>query len=494
MDLREEIAKLPFCSRDELAELWKELFDVGPPGWIGRKIMLLAIAHRMQERARGIERRRPGKARHSTVAAVRPGTKFIREWRGELHVVMATDEGFMWQGKCYKSLSVIARTITGMRWSGPIFFGLKGKTLVEAEKRGIMGKTSGDPMCIGAFRFLLRNPIYIGKIRHKELVHPGQHEAILDEDVFRRVQAILDSHRRRTGSLSDKSRNMLVSMIEDEDGRPITPTHTVKNGKRYHYYVSNALLKYGGKSKGWRIPAHDIETLVVQEVRRLLWQPAKLSSMVLPPLVPTVLERAKQVAEGMAGAGQNILLRRLVKKVVVEETGVRIHVSFSWLCETEDLPDHVLSVEVKLRRCGRDMRLVLSDGMPAHGGAEPDPALIKVVERAEGWFDSIAFGDGKTVADLARREGVSPAYIKRLLPMAFLAPDIRAAIMEGKQPAELSAQRLTRLPSLPLAWEEQRRLLGFAGRYSSPSQMATVKPWLAENSDQFASALKMLRI
>ena len=350
-----------------------------------------------------------------------------------------------------------------VRWlfSQYALMGSARETLAEAVKRGIMGKTSGRPMAIGAFHFLLRNPIYIGKIRHKELVHPGQHEAILDEDVFTRVQAILDTHRRRTGSRGNKSRNMLVSMIEDEDGNPITPTHTVKNAKRYHYYVSNSMIKHGGDRKGWRIPAHDIETLVVREVRQLLEQPARLSSMVPASLVQMVLERTKQVAEEMAGEGRNILLRKLVKLVVVGENGVRIHIAPSYLCKNKDVPDQVIEVGVKLRHCGRDMRLVLADGMLAHGGAEVDPALVRVLERAEGWFDSIAFGDGRTAAELARREGVNPGYIKRLLPMAFLAPDIRDAIMEGKQPAELSAQRLTRMPSLPPAWDEQRRLLGF---------------------------------
>ena len=127
MDLREEITKLPSCSRAELAELWKEFLGDEPPGRLGCNVMLLAVAWQMQARAKGLQWRRPGKVKRSAVAAVRPGTKFIREWRGELHEVVAIDEGFMWQGQCYRSLSVIARTITGMRWSGPLFFGLKEK-------------------------------------------------------------------------------------------------------------------------------------------------------------------------------------------------------------------------------------------------------------------------------------------------------------------------------------------------------------------------------
>ena len=125
MDIGEEIAKLPSRSREDLSGFWKEFWGRDPPGHMGRGLMLLAIAWQMQARSRGMQWRRPGKARHSAVAAVRPGTKFIREWRGEMHEVLATQEGFLWKGRSYKSLSVIARTITGMRWSGPIFFGLR---------------------------------------------------------------------------------------------------------------------------------------------------------------------------------------------------------------------------------------------------------------------------------------------------------------------------------------------------------------------------------
>ncbi|OFW84110.1 MAG: hypothetical protein A2018_04990 [Alphaproteobacteria bacterium GWF2_58_20] len=106
------------------------------------------------------------------------------------------------------------------------------------------------------------------------------------------------------------------------------------------------------------------------------------------------------------------------------------------------------------------MRLVLSDGSLAQG-AESDPALVKVLERAGHWGNLLVCGKVKSVCDLAQQEGVGVSYVKRLLPLAFLAPDIRDAIMEGKQPAELSAQRLTHLPSLPLAWDEQRKILGF---------------------------------
>jgi hypothetical protein len=132
------LAMLPGLTRPELLELWQTLWGRAAPAGLRRELMIPILAYGIQEKACGglkpeTERRlcqlsasldggRPPKERR-----VKPGTRLLREWRGQTHEVIATERGFLYQGKSQKSLSGIARQITGTRWSGPVFFGLKSR-------------------------------------------------------------------------------------------------------------------------------------------------------------------------------------------------------------------------------------------------------------------------------------------------------------------------------------------------------------------------------
>lgn len=123
----------------ELRAQWLALFRHPSPPRLKRDLLIRAIAHRLQENRFGglrpatrrrLERLAAGKApRPVSVAALRPGLRLMREWNGETHLVEVTAEGIRWCGQTYKSLSAVARVITGARWSGPCFFGLLDKPL-----------------------------------------------------------------------------------------------------------------------------------------------------------------------------------------------------------------------------------------------------------------------------------------------------------------------------------------------------------------------------
>jgi hypothetical protein len=136
-ELARQLASLPELSRDALKQLWQELFGRVSPHKLGRKMIMLAIAYKLQERAIG--GLKPSVARQFARAAesvtagkplaaptiVKPGTRLLREWQGTTHEVIVLDNGVRYQGKTWRSLSEVARDITGARWSGPRFFGLK---------------------------------------------------------------------------------------------------------------------------------------------------------------------------------------------------------------------------------------------------------------------------------------------------------------------------------------------------------------------------------
>ena len=133
-----EIGALAGLSRAELVKRWEDFYRSRPPKGIGRRLMVRAIAYEMQAKKYGglkpavgrqLQRIAAGIATGEPVAIkavsrLKPGARLIREWNGVTHVVEVVDEGFIWNGERHSSLSVIARTITGARWSGPRFFGL----------------------------------------------------------------------------------------------------------------------------------------------------------------------------------------------------------------------------------------------------------------------------------------------------------------------------------------------------------------------------------
>jgi hypothetical protein len=134
-----QLASLLSMPRDDLSALWHELFQSGPPHQLRRQLMARILAYRIQDqqlrelRPSALQRlRQMGRALEkdpaaeiSAVPAFKPGTRLICQWRDQTHVVTVNKNGYEYQGSRYQSLSEIARLITGIRWSGPLFFGLK---------------------------------------------------------------------------------------------------------------------------------------------------------------------------------------------------------------------------------------------------------------------------------------------------------------------------------------------------------------------------------
>jgi hypothetical protein len=138
--LTQEVARLATLSVKDLKDRWRSLYGTEPPRYISRELLTRAVGYRLQERAFGglkpttirrLELLSGGAANHliHPLAARKAaaGTVLIREWRGVSHHVEVLDDGFVYRGQRYQSLSEIARLITGSRWSGPLFFGLKDR-------------------------------------------------------------------------------------------------------------------------------------------------------------------------------------------------------------------------------------------------------------------------------------------------------------------------------------------------------------------------------
>ncbi|HEY8190432.1 MAG TPA: hypothetical protein VIF12_07080 [Micavibrio sp.] len=235
----------------------------------------------------------------------------------------------------------------------------------------------------------------------------------------------------------------LAGKLFDETEISLTPSHANKKGKRYRYYISKNLVT-GTKDKnenGWRLPAPEIEGLVAQAVQQILDDhPAITESLrdagVDPINISGALKAAMAQSKKLGLAeSRTEALSRTIQRIDLDKNGMRPTLLLESIIEQGDEPGTVLcptiscEVPVHIQRRGVEMKLVIS------GGEAPriDPVLVKAVARARVWFDELQSGVAKSVRDIASRYDVSEGYIGRLLPLAFLAPDIVEAILETKQ-------------------------------------------------------------
>jgi site-specific DNA recombinase len=353
----------------------------------------------------------------------------------------------------------------------------------EADALGLVSKRRAEGRSPGGRSFtrghlyrILSNPIYIGEIAHKGKTYPGQHSAIIERATWDAVQAQLAAnqhgHRLRANAAEP---SLLAGCLVDQDGERLTPSHANKRGRRYRYYVSRRLIE-GDRNDapaGLRVPAHKIEALVVDRVQRLLIDEARLFEVLelagcKPAQAERVLAQARKAASGISErAERDRLIRALIERIVIGETELRIIISRSGLeaalqivaaRRAEDVAPFTIAVPMKMKRCGGASRLIIAgDGPPLQRA--PDPALVRAIVRAHRWRTQLTTGQARGLSDIAEAEKITSSYVARVLRLAFLAPDIVEAILDGQQPPEHTADRLIRIGSLSLGWAEQRTAL-----------------------------------
>jgi site-specific DNA recombinase len=329
----------------------------------------------------------------------------------------------------------------------------------------------------GALYTLLRNPIYVGEVRHKGARYPGQHQPIVERSVWDKTQELLRLHTvRADGQPSGSMSSPLIGKLFDDQGERLTPSHAVKGNRRYRYYVSRSLMK-GATNKsgqGWRVPALEIEhNLGAASARILDQRTAIVADVEAPGLgthdIPSILATAAQWSSRLRSeAESSTALQSLVDRAELHQNGIRLAIRLP--IETSGRPaastaTHLSltrQIPLQVRRRGVEMRLVIGAG----SGASPriDSTILKAVARARRWFNDLVSGRSSSMVEIGKREGVGKRYVSRMIRLAFLAPAIVERIAEGRQPPELTAQFLsTGRGDLPLRWQAQEKLLGFAG-------------------------------
>jgi len=342
------------------------------------------------------------------------------------------------------------------------------KTKARKPKGGT--RQGGLPFTRGHLHNLLRNSLYIGEIAHKEQRYQGEHQAIIDLATWDAVQAQLKENAPcRQCSANVPSRSLLLGLLYDDDGHLMKPSHAVKAGRRYRYYISKPKNEAAASpSPVWRLPARTIEEVVSDAVVKFLREKHRLVDALkletqAPDRLARMLKGAGALAEDIGSESNH--LRDVVSRVDLEPTHVRTTLNAKTLLarvgggDPED-STVVLSEPIQLKKRGVETKLVLAEGSAGKGTF--DPTLIRLVAQAHCWFEDLKSGRAKSNQDLIARHGVDHADVARVLPLALLAPDIIEDILAGRQPVDLTATRLKRMTDLPLSWPEQRDILGFS--------------------------------
>jgi site-specific DNA recombinase len=333
------------------------------------------------------------------------------------------------------------------------------------------GRTQGGNLFSrGQIYALLRNPIYIGKIRHKTNVWDGQHEAIIDMELWDRVQAKLQDAsvrpRSRVGSAGNRSKigaAPLIGKLRDEIGDRLTPTHTQRHGRRLRYYVSNRLISGGTDPSGWRLPAAALEHAVAHIIARHLSDRARGHRICVMPDVQIgdmVCTRAKDLAQKLRKSAPELLANitaggQLAKgRIVLELRAAELANELGLKANEIDPSALQIQAPFELRRRGVEGKIIAGDREP-----KPDRTMLRALARAHTW--TVDLRRGKSLNEIAAATSHSDSYVRTRAQLAFLAPAIQKAILDGRHPPELTLEKIIRKP-IPLDWDLQARIYGFS--------------------------------
>jgi site-specific DNA recombinase len=321
--------------------------------------------------------------------------------------------------------------------------------LGELRRQGIVTKlrtlksgntVGGIAFTRGGLAYLLRNRFYLGEVAFKGEVLPGEQPAILDRALFDAVQAKLSQQKTNHQTLRTSSNALLMGRLFDDRGNGMTPSHTCKQGVRYRYYLSSALLEGQAERPGSvrRVAATEIENLVIQSVRDHVKPPEAVDDR---GLAEAYVERVE------------LRLDRLIVKLIQTEAANgsqpegtnTLHIPWSKTLPTRRR--EILLPADPLQQRRRPIR------------SETKATLVAAIAQGRHWLKELIEDPAATTESIATRAACSVRKVNMTISLAFLAPDLVKAAIEGHLPHGLG---IARLCDLPIEWARQHQTLGLA--------------------------------
>ncbi len=320
----------------------------------------------------------------------------------------------------------------------PLMADLRKRGIVTKKRTLKTGQTVGGiTFTPGPLAYLLRNRFYVGEVAFKGEVLAGEQPPIVDRDLFDAVQAKLSEQLNNHKVSRTKSDALLIGRIFDDHGHRMTPSHARKRGTKYRYYISSALLQGQAGQAGTinRIPAAEIEALVARSVRAHLSQSAEVedktlidSHVVRVEVQPDqlVIELAKTKSAGPRQKRSNVI-------------------KLPWQKTSSIRRREVLAPESGTPHDARPIR------------SENRATLVASIARGRRWLHELTADPTTNTESIAVREGCSLRKVNMTISLAFIAPDLVKAAIDGRLPHGMG---VTRLRDLPSEWSRQRQMLG----------------------------------
>ena len=344
--------------------------------------------------------------------------------------------------------------------------GYRTKVRFAADKQ-----KGGIPFERGMLFHILGNRVYIGETVHQGVAYPGEHIAIIEPALWDAVQQRIagNSVERRAGG-NAREPSLLAGIIRDGHGRRMTPSHAVKAGKRYRYYITHNSELTTGSPPAWRIPSGDIEEIVVERLRALLLDQSAIATRLgAIALHAERLQIALALAADAAGKlqtayGKRSLVGRLVAGAISRDGGVEIAIDGAGLArllghDDGGVGELTLTAPAARVRRGKDVKLVstATDG----SASAIDDKLIALLREAAAAREAVEGGAG-SLEQIAAEQRQCRHRLAQLVRLSYLSPTIVRSIVEGEHDAALTPRGLL-TAAVPECWDEQHRLLAGAG-------------------------------
>ena len=298
----------------------------------------------------------------------------------------------------------------------------------------------------GSLFYLLRNRFYVGEVKYKDEILPGEQPAIMDRAVFDAVQQKLTQQWTTRSTTRNASDHLLTGLLFDDAGHRMVPTHATKAGVRYRYYVSLPHLHGESKTASVgsvsRVPATDIEDTIVNSLSEsLVVQKEKPNSIITRPDRKVILEQ--------------------VARIDVHEDRLAIRLKPAGDQGTADAADDLLSIPWLKPPSRKSRQILIPHDMPKSEvrptRIERRARLVNAIARGRRWLDEIVSGSVTDVQQIAARQKCSVRQVNMTISLAFLAPDLVRAGVEGRLPRGIGVERLR---DAPAEWSRQFEVLG----------------------------------
>jgi site-specific DNA recombinase len=307
----------------------------------------------------------------------------------------------------------------------------------------------GIPFGRGALYYVLSNHFYIGEVKYKNEILPGEQPPIMDRTLFEAVREKSPAQWSHRTIVRNKSDHLLTGLLFDDAGHRMIPTHATKSGVRYRYYVSTPVLHGEAKTASAgsvsRVPAADIEDVIVKSLQEHL---------------AVNQGKATTSAKSLGDCGT---LTQLVAAIVVHGDRLIITLKSGGADGAADSSDARSSLTIPWQKPpSRRSRKILLPHSASRSDVRPEQferraRLVSTIARGRQWLDDVVSGRLTTVAELCVREKCSVRQVNMTISLAFLAPNLVKAAVEGRLPRGVGIERL-RDP--PTEWRQQFEALG----------------------------------